>query len=101
MCIDDQITNRPRLVIYDKIRDVADFAVDGLDMIATDRISAAQMRVPRFATLVGFPPFFRVTHNVGIRSPHVRAVPIRRPLMIPIVGLLELAGDGLVTIQGW
>ena len=34
-CIDDEITNRPRLVIDDKILDVANLAVCGLDVIAS------------------------------------------------------------------
>src|SRR5664280_2449715 len=101
MCIDDEITNRPRLVIDDKILDVANLAVQGLDVITTHSMSAAQMVIPRFPTLVGFPPFFTVTHNAGISSPTVWAAPIHRVSIIPVVGLLELSRDGLVTVQGW
>jgi hypothetical protein len=35
MCADDQIANRPCLVLDDKILDVANFAVCRLDVIAT------------------------------------------------------------------
>src|ERR1039458_1167257 len=101
MCIDDEITNRPRLVIDDKILGVAKLAVQGLDVMATHIVSAAQMGIPRFLTLGKFFPFFTVPHHVGISSPHVWPAPIHRQSIIPIVGLLELSRDGLVTVQGW
>ena len=100
MGVNDEITNRPRLVIDDKILDVANLAVQGLDMMAADTVSAAQMGIPTFPVLGGCFPLLGVTHQVGIISPAEGADPILRVAVMPVVGLLELVGDRLVGVQG-
>src|SRR5512140_1719527 len=80
---------------------MANRTVCGLDVMATHIVRAAQMGIPRFSTWVGLSPFFRVAHNVRIKPPQVWAIPICRPSIIPVVGLLELSRDRLVTVQGW
>src|SRR5450759_5674375 len=80
---------------------MANLAVGGLDLMTPDIVRAAQMGIPRFLTWGGFFPFFAVPHHVGRSAPHIRAVPIHRPSIIPVVGLLELSRDGLVTVQRW
>ena len=41
MGVNDEITNRPRLVINDETLDVANLAVQGLDVMAAYTVSAA------------------------------------------------------------
>ena len=45
---DDQLPDRPALVVHHKIADVADDAVAGLKMIAVHGLRAAQMRIGAF-----------------------------------------------------
>ena len=46
MGVNYEITNRPRLIINDKIRYMANLAVQGLDVMAAHPVSAAQMVIP-------------------------------------------------------
>jgi hypothetical protein len=41
--------------------------------MAAHSVSAAQVGIPCFFTLCGFFQFITVTHNVRVRSPHIRA----------------------------
>ena len=99
MGVNDEITNRPGLVIDDKILDVANLAIQGLDVMAAHTESAAQMGIPSFLVLGGHFPLFRVTHQVRIISPRERAAPIRRVAIMTVECLFILVGDGLVTVQ--
>src|ERR1035437_9908185 len=42
-CIDDQVTNRPRLVVDDEVIDMANLAVHAMDMMAAYIVGTAQM----------------------------------------------------------
>jgi hypothetical protein len=44
--VNDEITNRPRLIINDEILDVANLTVQDLDVMAAHTVSAAQMVIP-------------------------------------------------------
>src|SRR5665647_3209953 len=68
--------------------------------MATHSVSAAQVGIPCVLTLCGFFPFIVVTHNVGIRSPHIWTSPICRPSIIPVIGFLELSRDWFITVKG-
>ena len=98
--IHDEITKRPRLVVNDKIFDVANLAVQGLEMVARHLVGASQMAIPCFRTFGEFSPLVTVALNVRIISPHRGTAPIRRPTIITVVVILELPGHGLVTVQG-
>src|SRR5665213_1221227 len=104
MRVNDEITNRPRLVINEEIRGVANLAIQGLDMMAAHAVSAPQMVIPFFLMPVRFFPLitvthFTVAHKIRISSPTVGAAPIRWVSIMSVVSLLELVGDGLVSVQ--
>src|SRR5208283_4120978 len=85
-----------------KILDLANPAIFRLDVVTRHRVGTAQMVIARhFSTVGNCLPSFTVTLKVEVRSPPVWTDPIRRPVIMPIVDFLELAGDGLVAVQGW
>src|SRR5664279_5039735 len=74
--IDDEIANRPGLVINDEILNVANSAILGFNAISSHVGSAAQMRIPASLGYGSFLPLFAVARNIGIGTPHVRTTPI-------------------------
>src|ERR1017187_1834134 len=106
MGVNDQITNRPSLIVYDEILNVAKLAVQGLDMMTAYAVSAAQMGIPPFHARCGNPvlsmvPRFTVPHKIRKGTPTVEAAPIDRIIIMPIVSLFKLVGNRLVSVQGW
>ena len=91
-------TNYLRLVIDDKVLDVANLTVSGLDVAASHIMRAAQMCIPHLLTLLGFSPLFVVTYDIRIRSPNVWDT-IHRPSVILVVCIFELPRDRLVAVQ--
>src|ERR1017187_4620549 len=91
--IDDEIANRPGLVINDKIINVANNAIFGFYVIASYIGSAAQMRVPAPLGFGAVLPLLAIARNVRIGAPHVWTAPIHRPAIVSIVRFLELPCD--------
>src|ERR1022692_4942858 len=100
--IDNQVADSPRLVINDKVINVADLSVPGLDCTASYILRAAEVRIVAFRiTTTGFGPSTLPTVRVGGAPPHVGATPISRPAVIGVVLHFVLARDWFVGIQGW
>ena len=98
--IDNQVTNRLRVVINDEILNVTDTIVQSLDGIASDLFHAAEMRIVacRAAHILG--PANRFAPGKGIRAPCVRPHPVPWPVVIGIVVPLILPRDWSIGLDG-
>src|SRR3989339_1953029 len=96
--INYQVTNRPCLVIDDKIIDVANLTIFSLDMMTAHIMRTAQIGIPPLLRSDGFLLAFRVSHEVRAGTPWVTAVPIRWPPIISVVCLFELSRNRLVSL---
>src|SRR5664279_3100929 len=99
--VDNEIADRPGLVINDKIFNVANSAIRGFYVVPSYIRGAAQVRIPIVPGDGPFLPLLAIARNVGIGTPHIRTTPIHRPAIISIVRFLELPRDRFVTVQGW
>ena len=103
--VNNEITNRPSIVVNDEILNVAKLAVHSLDMMTAHTVSAAQIGVPSYNARCGsrlLPMVSRcaVTDKIWKGTPTVGTAPIGRIIIMPIIGLLKLVRDRFVGVQG-
>lgn len=85
MRIDNQVTNGPRLVVDDKILDVADVSVLGVDVTTRHRLRAAEMRILVSLTTRCFRPSITPARRVRTQPPCIRAAPVPWPAVIRVI----------------
>src|ERR1017187_2134516 len=89
--LDDQVTNRPTLVVHYGVSDMADRSSASLDVVAAKTLCASQMRI---VAIVGVPApdglltrhkRRRRNHGKNTRAPHATSVPVGRPDIVTII----------------
>jgi hypothetical protein len=86
-----KITNRPGLVIDDKILDVANLTVFGLDVMSHSQRQCCAGADPILSYPVAWIlSIYPVHAQYRDKPPHFWAAPIHRPSIITIIVLLEL-----------
>src|SRR4030095_16823369 len=94
--VDDQVSNRPGVIVDEQILEVADLTVGCFDMVADDRVAAAQMAIIRCGCRVRSmyfqflfdPAFGGQAARVRAHAPQSCAAPVVRITVAPeVLGL--------------
>src|SRR5665213_2625131 len=91
--VDNQVANSPRLVVDDKILNVADLSVLCLDITTRHRQGATEMRIVVLVDTRGFRPSRRSARRVGAQPPWIRTAPVPWPAIISVIIPFILARD--------